>query len=121
MHEFIIISLAVCERYVEVEPKGRIFSNEGHDMRQIFQVEFSADTLRLNLIDLARTGSKLIQVAGRVAYNCPSGDPQDPVTFTTRDSHLVRTIVSLSIFRCFYTNSRVDCCPSIDFAAMGNQ
>lgn len=54
-----------------------------------FQVEFSADTLRLNLIDLARTGSKLIQVAGRVAYNCPSGDPQDPVTFTTRESHLV--------------------------------
>lgn len=52
-------------------------------------MEFSADTLRLNLIDLARTGSKLIQVAGRVAYNCPSGDPQDPVTFTTRDSHLV--------------------------------
>ncbi|XP_055322303.1 neurexin-3 isoform X3 [Sitodiplosis mosellana] len=53
------------------------------------KVEFSADTLRLNLIDLARTGSKLIQVAGRVAYNCPSGDPQDPVTFTTRDSHLI--------------------------------
>lgn len=52
-------------------------------------MEFSADTLRLNLIDLARTGSKFIQVAGRVAYNCPSGDPQDPVTFTTRDSHLV--------------------------------
>lgn len=54
------------------------------------QVEFSADTLRLNLIDLARTGSKLLQVVGRVAYNCPSGDPQDPVTFTTKDSHLVR-------------------------------
>lgn len=53
------------------------------------KVEFSADTLRLNLIDLARTGSKLISVVGRVEYNCPSGDPQDPVTFTTRDSHLV--------------------------------
>jgi leucine-rich repeat transmembrane neuronal protein 1/2 len=53
------------------------------------KVEFSADTLRLNLIDLARTGSKLIAVVGRVEYNCPSGDPQDPVTFTTRDSHLV--------------------------------
>ncbi|GAB0092873.1 neurexin-1 [Sergentomyia squamirostris] len=52
------------------------------------KVEFSADTLRLNLIDLARTGSKLIQVAGRVDYTCPSGDPQDPVTFTTRSSHL---------------------------------
>lgn len=53
------------------------------------KVEFSADTLRLNLIDLARTGSKLIQVAGRVDYQCPSGDPQDPVTFTTRESYLV--------------------------------
>jgi neurexin len=53
------------------------------------KVEFSADTLRLNLIDLARTGSKLISVVGRVDYNCPSSDPQDPVTFTTRDSHLV--------------------------------
>uniref|UniRef100_A0A182YF27 Laminin G domain-containing protein n=1 Tax=Anopheles stephensi TaxID=30069 RepID=A0A182YF27_ANOST len=52
------------------------------------KVEFSADTLRLNLIDLARTGSKLIQVAGRVDYTCPSGDPQDPVTFTTRESYL---------------------------------
>ncbi|XP_055385088.1 neurexin-1 isoform X9 [Condylostylus longicornis] len=52
------------------------------------KVEFSADTLRLNLIDLARSGSKLIQIAGRIEYQCPSGDPQDPVTFTTRDSHL---------------------------------
>lgn len=53
------------------------------------KVEFSADTLRLNLIDLARTGSKLIQVAGRVDFDtCPAGDPQDPITFTTRDSYL---------------------------------
>lgn len=52
------------------------------------KVEFSADTLRLNLIDLARTGSSLVKVAGRVEYTCPSGDPQDPVTFTTRESHL---------------------------------
>lgn len=58
------------------------------------KVEFSADTLRLNLIDLARTGSKLIQVAGRIEYTCPIGDPQDPVTFTTRDSHLVKKIVN---------------------------
>lgn len=52
-------------------------------------MEFSADTLRLNLIDLAKSGSKLIQIAGRIDYQCPAGDPQDPVTFTTRDSHLV--------------------------------
>jgi len=54
------------------------------------KVEFSADTLNLNLIDLAKSGSKLIQVAGNLEYQCPSGDPQDPVTFTTRESHLVR-------------------------------
>uniref|UniRef100_A0A1I8PXC0 Neurexin-1 n=1 Tax=Stomoxys calcitrans TaxID=35570 RepID=A0A1I8PXC0_STOCA len=53
------------------------------------KVEFSADTLLLNLIDLAKSGSKLIQVAGNVEYQCPIGDPQDPVTFTTRESHLV--------------------------------
>ncbi|XP_067618490.1 neurexin 1 isoform X1 [Eurosta solidaginis] len=53
------------------------------------KVEFSADTLLLNLIDLAKSGSKLIQVAGNVDYQCPLGDPQDPVTFTTRESHLI--------------------------------
>ncbi|XP_055852280.1 neurexin-1a isoform X2 [Episyrphus balteatus] len=53
------------------------------------KVEFSADTLCLNLIDLAKSGSKLIQIAGNLEYQCPLGDPQDPVTFTTRESHLV--------------------------------
>ncbi|KAL4710241.1 hypothetical protein ACJJTC_005414, partial [Scirpophaga incertulas] len=53
------------------------------------KVEFSADTLRLNLIDLARTGSKLITVTGRLEYACSATDSGDPVTFTTRDAHLI--------------------------------
>ncbi|XP_050354317.1 neurexin-1 isoform X3 [Nymphalis io] len=53
------------------------------------KVEFSADTLRLNLIDLARTGSKLITVTGRLEYACTATDSADPVTFTTRDAHLI--------------------------------
>ncbi|XP_059050815.1 neurexin-1-like [Achroia grisella] len=53
------------------------------------KVEFSADTLRLNLIDLARTGSKLITVTGRLEYACTAIDSGDPVTFTTRDAHLI--------------------------------
>ncbi|XP_049877630.1 neurexin-1-like [Pectinophora gossypiella] len=53
------------------------------------KVEFSADTLRLNLIDLARTGSKLITVTGRLEYSCTATDSADPVTFTTRDAHLI--------------------------------
>lgn len=52
-------------------------------------MEFSADTLRLNLIDLARTGSKLITVTGRLDYACTALDHSDPVTFATRDAHLV--------------------------------
>lgn len=66
-------------------PGARVHNNFVGCLRK---VEFSADTLRLNVIDLARTGSKLIQVAGRVDYSCPAGDPQDPITFTTRDSYL---------------------------------
>ncbi|OWR44807.1 hypothetical protein KGM_214753 [Danaus plexippus plexippus] len=53
------------------------------------KVEFSADTLRLNLIDLARTGSKLITVTGRLEYVCTATDAADPVTFATRDAHLL--------------------------------
>ncbi|CAG4930590.1 unnamed protein product [Parnassius apollo] len=53
------------------------------------KVEFSADTLRLNLIDLARTGSKLITVTGRLEYACTATDSADPVTFSTRDAHLI--------------------------------
>ncbi|KAH9630050.1 hypothetical protein HF086_008020 [Spodoptera exigua] len=43
------------------------------------KVEFSADTLRLNLIDLARTGSKLITVTGRLEYACTATDSADPI------------------------------------------
>nr|XP_034833852.1 neurexin-1-like isoform X2 [Maniola hyperantus] len=53
------------------------------------KVEFSADTLRLNLIDLARTGSKLITVTGRLEYACTATDAADPVTFATKDAHLI--------------------------------
>ncbi|XP_045527567.1 neurexin-1 isoform X1 [Pieris brassicae] len=53
------------------------------------KVEFSADTLRLNLIDLARTGSKLITVTGRLEYACTATDSADPVTFSTKEAHLI--------------------------------
>ncbi|KAJ9589945.1 hypothetical protein L9F63_016929, partial [Diploptera punctata] len=52
-------------------------------------VEFSADTLKLNVIDLGRTESKLITVAGHVDFMCQEVEAADPVTFTTRDSNLV--------------------------------
>ncbi|CAH2244460.1 jg15939 [Pararge aegeria aegeria] len=72
--------------------KTRFDDHQWHKLtvrRRIQEVEFSADTLRLNLIDLARTGSKLITVTGRLEYACTATDSADPVTFSTKDAHLV--------------------------------
>jgi leucine-rich repeat transmembrane neuronal protein 1/2 len=55
-------------------------------------VEFTADTLKLNLIDLGRTESKLITVVGHVDFMCQEVEAADPVTFTTRDSNLVSVV-----------------------------
>ncbi|BES99010.1 Laminin G domain [Nesidiocoris tenuis] len=53
------------------------------------KVEFNADTLRLNLIELARTGSKLVGVAGHVDFMCQEVEAADPITFTTPSAHLL--------------------------------
>ncbi|XP_047114681.1 neurexin-1-like [Schistocerca piceifrons] len=53
------------------------------------KVEFTADTLKLNLIDLGRRDSKLIAVVGHVDFMCQEVEAADPVTFTTSDSNLV--------------------------------
>jgi leucine-rich repeat transmembrane neuronal protein 1/2 len=58
-------------------------------------VEFTADTLKLNFIDLGRTESKLITVAGHVDFMCQEVEAADPVTFTTRDSNLVSLVAVL--------------------------
>ncbi|XP_023310853.1 neurexin-1-like [Anoplophora glabripennis] len=67
-------------------PGARVHNNFVGCMRK---VEFVADTLRLNLLELGRSGSHLIQVAGRLDYKCPAGETHDPITFTTRESHLI--------------------------------
>ncbi|KAB0804576.1 hypothetical protein PPYR_01546 [Photinus pyralis] len=67
-------------------PGARVHSNFVGCMRK---VEFVADTLRLNLLELGKSGSHLISVAGRLEYKCPSGETRDPITFTTRESHLI--------------------------------
>ncbi|KAF5304935.1 hypothetical protein FQR65_LT00819, partial [Abscondita terminalis] len=67
-------------------PGARVHNNFVGCMRK---VEFVADTLRLNLLELGKSGSHLISVAGRLEYKCPSGETRDPITFTTRESHLI--------------------------------
>ncbi|XP_068083571.1 neurexin 1 [Anabrus simplex] len=67
-------------------PGSKIHNNFVGCLRK---VEFTADTLKLNLIDLGRTGSNLITVEGHVDFMCQEVEAADPVTFTTRDSNLV--------------------------------
>ncbi|XP_063235605.1 neurexin 1 isoform X2 [Bacillus rossius redtenbacheri] len=67
-------------------PGSKVHSNFVGCLRK---VEFTADTLKLNLIELGRAGSKLITVAGHVDFMCQEVEAADPVTFTTRDSNLV--------------------------------
>lgn len=54
-----------------------------------FQVEFAADSLRLDVLELARAGNKLLSVAGRPEWMCQAVEVADPVTFTTADTFLV--------------------------------
>ncbi|KAL1122947.1 hypothetical protein AAG570_003272 [Ranatra chinensis] len=71
-------------------PGSRVQSNFVGCLRK---VEFSADTLKLNLIELGRTGSKLVGVAGHVDFMCQEVEAADPITFTTPASHLVNHII----------------------------
>jgi leucine-rich repeat transmembrane neuronal protein 1/2 len=52
-------------------------------------VEFTADSLRLDILELARTGNKLLSVAGRPDWMCQAVEVADPITFTTPDTVLV--------------------------------
>ncbi|EFX60505.1 hypothetical protein DAPPUDRAFT_277091, partial [Daphnia pulex] len=51
-------------------------------------VEFTADSLRLDILELARTGNKLLSVAGRPDWMCQAVEVADPITFTTPDTVL---------------------------------
>uniref|UniRef100_A0A0P4XQR9 Neurexin-2-beta n=1 Tax=Daphnia magna TaxID=35525 RepID=A0A0P4XQR9_9CRUS len=53
------------------------------------KVEFTADSLRLDILELARTGNKLLSVAGRPDWMCQAVEVADPITFTTPDTVLM--------------------------------
>ncbi|GFW98096.1 neurexin-1 [Trichonephila clavipes] len=51
-------------------------------------VEFVADSMRMDVIELGRTGNKLIQQQGNVQYLCQEVEAADPITFTNKESFL---------------------------------
>ena len=62
-------------------------------LTRMSQVEFTADTLKLDVLELARTGNKLLAVSGRPEWMCQAVEVADPVTFTTPDTVLVSEMV----------------------------
>ena len=62
------------------------------------QVEFTADSLKLDIVDLARTGNKLVSVSGRPEWMCQAVEVADPVTFTTPDTVLVSLLLRLHVY-----------------------
>ncbi|XP_023227763.1 neurexin-3-like [Centruroides sculpturatus] len=53
------------------------------------KVEFLADSINLDLIEMAKSNNKLVQHHGSVHYYCQEIDASDPITFTTKESFLV--------------------------------
>lgn len=53
------------------------------------KVEFLADSINLDLIEMAKSNNKLVQHHGSVHYYCQEVEASDPITFTTKESFLV--------------------------------
>ena len=52
-----------------------------------------ADSLKMEIIELGRTGNKLIHQQGNVQYLCQEVEAADPITFTNKESFLVSTVL----------------------------
>jgi len=53
------------------------------------QVEFAAEGIKMELIEAARSGAAGAAAWGKMDFHCREPRASDPITFTTRDSHLV--------------------------------
>ncbi|XP_042874196.1 neurexin-1-like isoform X2 [Penaeus japonicus] len=53
------------------------------------KVEYRADSIRLDLIRMAREGSPLLHVSGKLDFMCLEVEAGVPVSFTTQESYLV--------------------------------
>ncbi|XP_068987141.1 neurexin 1 isoform X10 [Bombus flavifrons] len=53
------------------------------------KVEFVAEGVKMELIDAARSGAAGAAAWGKMDFHCREPRASDPITFTTRDSHLV--------------------------------
>ncbi|XP_039303872.1 neurexin-3 isoform X5 [Solenopsis invicta] len=52
------------------------------------KVEFSAERIRMELIEAAKSGAAGAAAWGKMEFHCREPRTTDPITFTTRDSHL---------------------------------
>ncbi|XP_033360206.1 neurexin-3-like isoform X1 [Bombus vosnesenskii] len=58
------------------------------------KVEFVAEGVKMELIDAARSGAAGAAAWGKMDFHCREPRASDPITFTTRDSHLAAATIS---------------------------
>ncbi|CAM1325515.1 NRXN2 (predicted) [Pycnogonum litorale] len=66
-------------------PGARVRSNFMGCLRKVM---FTADSLILNILELARTGNSLLLKRGNINFQCQEVEAADPITFTTKESFL---------------------------------
>ena len=55
----------------------------------MLQVEFTADSVHLPLLRLAKEGNSFMKAVGAIEYKCAPTKQIEPIAFTSRDSYLV--------------------------------
>ena len=50
---------------------------------------FEMDNSKINIFEIAKSGSKLVSVGGQMSFTCRSSDASDAISFTTPESYLV--------------------------------
>ncbi|XP_051160690.1 neurexin-1 [Leptopilina boulardi] len=58
------------------------------------KVEFAAEGVKMELIEAAKSGAAGAAAWGKIDFHCREPKASDPVTFTTRDSHLASATVN---------------------------
>ncbi|XP_035732871.1 neurexin-1-like isoform X7 [Vespa mandarinia] len=63
------------------------------------KVEFTAEGVKMELIEAARSGAAGAAAWGKMDFHCREPRASDPITFTTRDSHLKAAATSVNARR----------------------
>lgn len=50
---------------------------------------YEIDSMKIDIFEIAKTGSKFISIGGQLSFVCRTSDASDAISFTTPESFLV--------------------------------